>query len=322
MNDDDFAWVEKAANAILEKEALQLSPELARAACQALLRALEGRKQVSFVLLLVRVLVLRLPPLGDDGSDPNPFCSNVLEWIHRQLVCGEFAHVDDNNSGDRGGGTARGTAAASVSATEGAFPSLSPAARAASWLVLGNALAVEGLVDGKVLGSLVDAALVDWNPSVQTRVDIRQAASSFLYNVSLQLVHHNSDDRNSVSTSDGDIITSILCFGLDGLSEENDSTCRLRRCMILGRLLLDNQQSVPNPAPSSALVPSASVTAETQKQPPREDGWHSRRTLAMDLGIVTVLTSLVTAATAANRNNNPETATLHRLAEELLTALV
>jgi hypothetical protein len=191
---------------------------------------------------------------------------------------------------------------------------------------------VDGLVDRKALGSIVDAALVDWNPSVQPRVNVRQASSSFLYNVSLYLVSSHVHDSGCVQGSsnshdnkdviaDDDMITSMICFGLDGLEDENDAACRLRRCMILGRLLLNKPPSMSKPPLIRGSELSASVNANAPNSQTQNESWHLRRSLAMELGIVTVLTSLVATASVA-RQSSPESAMLSRLAEELLTALV
>jgi hypothetical protein len=82
LEDGEWASVERAAALVLERTANgtgagathrtasqanrsgALKPELADGACRALLRALQGGRHASFVLLLLRALALHLPAPG------------------------------------------------------------------------------------------------------------------------------------------------------------------------------------------------------------------------------------------------------------------
>jgi desumoylating isopeptidase 1 len=278
------------------------------AVCQGLRRALQDRHHVSFVLLLLRVLVLHMPV--EESSD----CTSCLAWIQQAL----------SKDGIDGGGDAPSSSHANASV-------LSPTARAAAWLTLSNAATVGWIDHLQGLGSIVDCALVDWNPHVQPKVEVRQAASGLLYNVSLYLVRptgSNQQHKESSNCNADDMITSILCFGLEGLSEETDATCRLRRCMILGRLLLQHPPATKTLSSSSTqeLLEKGNNGNDTRStfEPYLEstggDNWQLRRTLAVELGIKSVLTSLI--ATASAQRSRDDSAALHSLAEELLSALV
>jgi hypothetical protein len=310
LSDGDFKALEAGVSPLLAPGSTSSSTAVIanpNAVCQVLRRALQDRHHVSFVLLLLRVLVLHVPV--EESSD----CIGCLAWIEQALR----KDVDG-----------RGCDAPSSSHADASV--LSPTARAAAWLTLSNAATVGWIGHLPGLGSIVDCALVDWNPHVQPKAEVRQAASGFLYNVSLHLVRPNGSNQQHTESSNynaDDMITSILCFGLEGLSEETDATCRLRRCMILGRLLLQHPPATKASSSSSAQESvekgNGSDTRSTL-EPPLEstgdDNWQLRRTLAVELGIKSVLMSLI--ATASAQRSRDDSAALHSLAEELLSALV
>jgi desumoylating isopeptidase 1 len=279
------------------------------AVCQVLRRALEDRHHVSFVLLLLRVLVLHMPVV-ESSSD----CIGCLAWIQHELNKG----CDTNDTCDRG------------ASNHSSASALSPTGRAAAWLTLSNAATVGWMSHLQRLGSTVDCALVDWNPHVQPKAEVRQAAAGFLYNVSPCLVRPNGNQHSEDSSSYNadDMVTSILCFGLEGLAEESDATCRLRRCMILGRLLLQqppttkalNVSSAKEAVEEEVSGKDTRSTFEPSFESTDDANWQLRRTLAVELGIKNVLTSLI--ATASAQRSRDDSSALYQLAEELLSALV
>jgi desumoylating isopeptidase 1 len=311
LSDEEFKVLEAGVSPLLTLGASSSATVIlakTNRVCQVLRRALEDRHHVSFVLLLLRVLVLHMP-IEETSSD----CTSCLAWIQHELNKGRDAHDE------RGASSIHSSASA-----------LSPTARAAAWLTLSNAATVGWMDRLQSLGSTVDCALVDWNPHVQPKAEVRQAASGFLYNVSPCLVRPNGNQQledNSSSYNADDIVTSILCFGLEGLAEETDATCRLRRCMILGRLLLQ-QPSTTKALNSSSLkdaVEDVSGKDTRSEATPRyettdDENWQLRRTLAVELGIKNVLTSLI--ATASAQRSRDDSSALYKLAEELLSALV
>jgi desumoylating isopeptidase 1 len=315
LSDGEFTALEASVSPLLTSGASS-SPTSATAitnpnrVCQVLRRALEDRHHVSFVLLLLRVLVLHMP-VEESSSD----CTGCLAWIQRELNKGRDAN-------DTGGGGAAASSHANA-------PALSPTGRAAAWLTLSNAATVGWMEHLQRLGSTVDCALVDWNPHVQPKAEVRQAAAGFLYNVSPYLVrpmvNQHSEDNSSYNADD--MVTSILCFGLEGLAEESDATCRLRRCMILGRLLLQQPPTKKALNASSAKEAVEEVngkdtrsTFEPSFESNDDDNWQLRRTLAVELGIKSVLTSLI--ATASAQRSRDDSSAVYQLAEELLSALV
>jgi desumoylating isopeptidase 1 len=313
LSDEEFKVLEAGVSPLPTSGATSSSPASAivvanpNAVCQVLRRALEDRHHVSFVLLLLRVLVLHIP-FEETSSE----CTGCLAWIQHELNKRRDAH-------DTGG----------ASSNHSSAPALSPTARAAAWLTLSNAATVGWMEHLPRLGSTVDCALVDWNLHVQPKAEVRQAAAGFLYNVSPYLVRPNGNQHSedSGSYNADDMVTSILCFGLEGLAEESDATCRLRRCMILGRLLL--QQPLTTKALNSSSLKDAvedvSGKDTRSEATPRyettdDENWQLRRTLAVELGIKNVLTSLI--ATASAQRSREDSSALYKLAEELLSALV
>ena len=123
----------------------------------------------------------------------------------------------------------------------------SPATRSAAWCVLSNSLTSSVFLGSKqkpmideIIPQLVDAAIVDTSSSQQPKVEVRHAASAFLYNLILFLQRHNEAEEKSESNGDDldDITVSILCSNLDGsIEDEKDETTRLRRLLVVARIL-------------------------------------------------------------------------------------
>jgi len=76
---------------------------------------------------------------------------------------------------------------------------------------------------------LVDAAISAW---YDESVQVRQAASTYLYNYILSQQQHPTHDNNF-----DDTIVSILCSALERVTEEQDATTRLRQLVLCGRLV-------------------------------------------------------------------------------------
>jgi hypothetical protein len=199
--------------------------------CLALLSVLKKSKgsDITFALMILRLVPLQLPHLTlccDDSSKTSPLRS-CLERIALILV--------------------------------GAV-TLSPAARVMAWCTMGNAYGT--LVDltghAQLLGNgsttttleqVMDAAVLDLSTSHQPRGEVRQAASSFLYNVAHGLsirstpigmslisdwsayVQANNDDTLP------DAIVGLLCASLESLEDETDATTKLRRLLIAAKLI-------------------------------------------------------------------------------------
>lgn len=130
----------------------------------------------------------------------------------------------------------------------------SPPTRSMAWCLLSNVVTcpvfqTQQQTINDNIQRLVDAALVDVSPSQQPKVELRQAASAFLYNVTLLLQQpktKNSDDDASLLD---DIVVSILCSNLDGsIEDETDETTRFRRLLVVARIISPtHDQQVDSP---------------------------------------------------------------------------
>jgi hypothetical protein len=125
-----------------------------------------------------------------------------------------------------------------------------PTARSMAWCLLSNAVATVAtdktytLFDDdndhqSLLQSFIDAAMMDLVVSgdaqqQQQPVQVRQMASTFLYNVVLMQQKQRGSDDGSLN----DVLVSMLCSNLDGsIVDETDSTTRLRRLLVVGKIL-------------------------------------------------------------------------------------
>ena len=107
-----------------------------------------------------------------------------------------------------------------------------PTTRSLAWCVASNYLAS---IDNTMVPSdtppLVDIAIGDWH---HDSVQVRQAASTFLYNYALL------KNKNSVDAAD-DAVVSLLCSAMENLTGENDPTTRLRQLVLCGRLVFPDR---------------------------------------------------------------------------------
>jgi desumoylating isopeptidase 1 len=154
---------------------------------------------VTFVLMFLRVLVLQAEG-SKRGESPLFRC---IDWICQQLQeAKESSHV---------------------SAT---------ASRTMAYLVLANAASVPGLYEIPT-DMLESTLLTDWALTTQSRPEVRQAAAALAYNYVLSAAPAKEDCDGSIS----DQMVSLLCASMEGLEAETDSTTRLRRILVAGRIL-------------------------------------------------------------------------------------
>jgi len=116
----------------------------------------------------------------------------------------------------------------------------STAARSMAWCVLSNSFAhpefLGSLIDDPdfteqppTMEQLAEAAIADIVPTRQSK-EVRQAASAFLYNLTL---HLSSNSRPS--TTDGaipDVMVALLCGVLEGVLDESDDTTKSGRILV------------------------------------------------------------------------------------------
>lgn len=139
------------------------------------------------------LMLLRLAVLGSDISH----FQECLDWLAQELYL----------------------------STDGKLKS--PALRSAAWLTLANAI---NLSSRSVLAAVIDVALGDLN-QLDSRLEVRQAVSSFVYNMAL------IESNDLLSTDLSDVLVSIICSSLEGIGLETDHTVRLRRLMAMGCIL-------------------------------------------------------------------------------------
>jgi hypothetical protein len=127
-----------------------------------------------------------------------------------------------------------------------------PAARSLAWCVVSNYTSSTKQAPSPNPTTTVDAAICDLSHEA---VQVRQAASAFLYNYVLQRRRRRQGEK-----LEEDIMVSILCSSLESLVEEADATTRLRRLVVGGRVVFgvgadddDDDQSSTNEA-AKALV--------------------------------------------------------------------
>jgi hypothetical protein len=175
-----------------------------------LVRCLTKGHKTSFVLMLLRVLVLHYLEQ----------CSLVITWLQQALLTSSDAVKSP---------AARAMAWLTVSNI--VAKTLDPATTTP-------------------LESLVDLAVQDIHPEVQGRVEVRQAAAAFLYNTVLTLSSSKAALPSSSSSAEeeeghkeeeeslSDMHVSILCGTLESVQNETDETVRLRRLLAGGRLII------------------------------------------------------------------------------------
>eukprot|EP00592_Proboscia_alata_P010551 CAMPEP_0194365212 /NCGR_PEP_ID=MMETSP0174-20130528/13202_1 /TAXON_ID=216777 /ORGANISM="Proboscia alata, Strain PI-D3" /LENGTH=541 /DNA_ID=CAMNT_0039139733 /DNA_START=31 /DNA_END=1656 /DNA_ORIENTATION=+ len=227
-NKDDDILVSLLENCILQK--LPISSNTDRnssetAIQQLLLPHFEAgaqSKSTSFALMLLRLVVLN--QISTNDNDDHVVCKCIK-------LTGNKLLLDNGNP--------------STTATK-----MSPAARSMAWCTMSNAFANEKLLpflNDWTTEDAIDAALCDATTDIETRrVEIRQAAVAFLYNMVIhqtKIIPSSGTDKNKTDSSvdDGclpDHIVNILCGLLESIDSDTDDTCRFRRLLASGRIML------------------------------------------------------------------------------------
>jgi hypothetical protein len=182
-----------------------LSEDQTDQVCRVILSCLESGSNLVFGLMLLRIVVLHSPA-------PAPAAAkSCLTWCCQQL-------------------TDSTTASTSLQ---------SPAARTMAWVVVSNAHSSCGAPSGFAASSttddsLVEAAIADISLEAQPLPQVRQAASTLLYNTVL-FMSTSAASESANELSDG--LVSMLCACLEGVATEPDPTVKLRRLVVAGRIL-------------------------------------------------------------------------------------
>ncbi len=107
-----------------------------------------------------------------------------------------------------------------------------------AWCTLSNLYGVSDLyLSEPELELSVEAAIRDLSSA--SRVEVRQAAAAFLYNVTLVLSKQEKEEMN-------DVTVSLVCACLDGIGQETDATCQLRRLVVAAKLVKPNKEANVN----------------------------------------------------------------------------
>jgi hypothetical protein len=167
--------------------------ELVEAASMAILTHLQENSNITFALMLLRLVVLHP---HQELVDTSSYYRQCLEWVQRQLCQKE------------------------------AFQT--PAARSMAWCTLSNAYGTSSTTSILALETAVEAAMGDMVPD--SRVEVRQAAAAFLYNVILAEGPRGLEELP-------DLVVSMLCGCLDGMSLEIDATTKMRRLLVAARIV-------------------------------------------------------------------------------------
>ena len=195
----------------------------------------------TFILMLLRLVVLQYP----NSVSVQP----CVDWIVAQLQ-------QTDETGSSGIGTS-------------SLP-LSTPARSMAWCVLSNSLAAamtghnssnsssrsqdddddddsyiyySHSTSSDWARSLIECAIRDISPELgQARVEVRQAASCFLYNwVLLFLETHKRVIEKDEEDELEEAVCSVLCAILENLPDETDGTTRLRRLLIVAHIVQANR---------------------------------------------------------------------------------
>lgn len=216
--------LEQLGTALVQTPAV-LDDALATAALDIILGLLQqkdGSSSSSSTVLTFTLMMLRLVVLVQ--RVPASLKMPTLEWIATQLTLNEADETLRIRS----------------------IPSKSMA-----WCVWSNAMAVHDFVKWMQAESpapvtlLIESAIRDLQ---HARVELRQAASCFLYNyyttVTVAIQKNNTPDELDDST------VSLLCAMLESVDRESDETTQLRRLLVVGRIL----QQHPHKAAAKTLI--------------------------------------------------------------------
>jgi len=171
-------------------------------------------KQISFALMLLRLVVLREPSTANIDKEE----SQSTEFVADLLLQNKLQSMSN---------------------------------RSMAWCVLSNAFGSKQLPSwtssednnqSEKFLQLIDRAVIDCDPSVAdastpTQKALRQSASAFLYNTSRQLTAETNNGGADGNSELNEAIMSLLIGCLENLGEENDSTSINRRYMCIGQIL-------------------------------------------------------------------------------------
>lgn len=180
-----------------------------------------------YSLMLLRLIVLH--PAADDGA--RIVMSEIIGIIGGRLI--ESSKVHGNKTKDEMFGN--------------------HAVRSMAWCTLSNATGTDFGAsflrqDLALRGGLVDAALLDTSSSQQPRVEVRQSALAYLYNVAHDISMSPQAGDNDAELSDAAV--TLLCGMIEGMDEETNATARLRRLLIVGKILKPNHGKIDASAKS------------------------------------------------------------------------
>lgn len=180
-----------------------------------------------YSLMLLRLVVLH--PAADDGA--RIVLSEIIGIIGGRLI--ESSKEHGNKTKDEMLGN--------------------HAVRSMAWCTLSNATGTDFGAsflrqDFALRGGLVDAALLDISSSQQPRVEVRQSALAYLYNVAHDMSMSPQVGDNNAELSDA--VVTLLCGMIEGFDEETNATARLRRLLIVGKILKPNHGKIDASAKS------------------------------------------------------------------------
>jgi hypothetical protein len=278
----------------------------------------KNRDVTLYLLLILRLVVL------DSCERIGTIPYSVMEWMARKM---------ESDSEDGSGWK-------------------TSSARSLAWCVLSNAIATTTITDATTtnattkngtseleVGSsiqqrLVDAAICDLIiRKNQSKVEVRQAASTYLYNFVLWQQkqqppsRHPNDDENHDGDHDivvlDDTSVSILCSNIDGsIMEEIDPTTRLRRLLVVGRILIPTKKKTKKRKTGSGIITDTETTT-TNPPPPFSIVNTMAQSLACDVGFDdnTLLLLLTSSQDGDNNINNKDATEVKALAVEILSYL-
>jgi hypothetical protein len=182
--------------------------DLVEGASMAILTQLQEASNITFALMLLRLVVLHPPQELVDTSS----YGQCLEWVQTQLCQNQALQT--------------------------------PASRSMAWCTLSNAYGTcSTSIGALLLETAVEAAMGDMAPD--SRLEVRQAAAAFLYNVILVEGPRGSEELP-------DLVVSMLCGCLDGLSLETDATTKMRRLLVAARIVKPCESV--NPSAKSLVI--------------------------------------------------------------------
>ena len=180
------------------------SPETAR---QSLYWFLNQNQPNTFAFMLMRLVVLHNSSVATSAGATST-SNGVMECL--ELVS-ERLTANDNS--------------ASTHAPLSGAP-----ARTMAWCVLSNSFAQSSLVDSMLMrkkDELIDAALRDL--SSNSRKEVKQSVTAFLYNVSLS---HSKKLKDSKGDELPDYAIALLCGVLESIDDETCETSMFRRLLV------------------------------------------------------------------------------------------